>query len=213
MVKGLIFGLDGTLLETSEDMRTAANGAMRDYGFPEYSLDEIKQKVGSGNLKLMERCLPEGEKHLASEALEHFKRHYAECYMDKTLPYEGLYEVVKECAERGLLLAVNTNKTNIYCENLIQKNFPGIHFMRILGNIDGYPTKPDPKGALEILEEMGLEKEKVLYVGDSDVDMRTANNAQLPSVWVSWGYRTYDQVESEHPRYVIHSPEELLELI
>ena len=213
MIRGMIFDLDGTLLDTIEDLTTASNRAMEEYGFPTFSADEIKMKVGNGNRNLMLRCLPEGKKELTDEALGKFKKHYAECYMEKTIPYEGVYETVEKLYEKGIKLAVNTNKLNEYCEKLIEKNFPGIEFVGIIGNKEGYPLKPDPMAANELIEKMRLDKEEVVYVGDSGPDMQTAQNAGIKSVWVPWGFRSYDQIKDLHPDYVLEKAEDLLKLL
>ena len=213
MIKGIIFDLDGTLLNTAEDLATASNRVMEDYGYPTYTTEEIMYKVGNGNRNLMLRCLPEDKEYQTDEALELFKKHYADCYMEKTRPYEGMPELLEKLSERGVLLAVNTNKLNEYCENLIKKNFPGIHFVKILGNVPGIPRKPDPAGVALILKEMNLSGEEVLYIGDSDVDIRTAGNAGVRSVWVSWGFRKLEDVLSAGPDALIDKPEELLDLI
>lgn len=213
MIRGMIFDLDGTLLDTIADLASASNEVMKEYGFPVFTDEEIKMKVGNGNRLLMERCLPEDKKDLTEEALERFKKAYSKCYLDKTRPYEGVYETVKELYDRGILLAVNTNKINDYCEKLIHKNFPGIVFVKILGNIEGIPTKPDPAGVEMILDLMKLPKEEVLYIGDSDVDIRTAKNAGLQSVWVPWGFRSYEQVKEWGPDHIIEKAEDLLKLL
>ena len=213
MIKGMIFDLDGTLLNTAYDLATASNRAMEDYGYPTFTVEEIMQKVGNGNLNLMKRCLPEGKKDQAEEALEHFKKHYADCYMDETRPYEGMVELIGELHKRGILLAVHTNKLNEYCENLIHKNYPDIPFVMILGNVAGIPRKPDPTGVEKIISKMGLDKSEIVYVGDSEVDVKTAKNTGIRSIWVSWGFRTLDQVLSEGPDAIVDSPEEILGLL
>ncbi len=213
MIRGMIFDLDGTLLDTIGDLTTASNNVMKEYGFPVFPEAEIMLKVGNGNRNLMMRCLPEGKKELTDEALAKFKKYYAECYMEKTAPYEGVYETVEKLYQKGIKLAVNTNKLNEYCENLIHKNFPGIEFTGIIGNIDGYPLKPDPYAANMLIEKMGLTKEEVVYIGDSEPDMKTARNAGIKSVWVPWGFRSYDQVRDERPDYRVEKPEDLLDLI
>ena len=213
MIRGMIFDLDGTLLDTIADLATASNAVMEEYDFPTFTDEEIKMKVGNGNRLLMERCLPDDKKDLTEEALERFKKAYSKCCLDKTRPYEGMYETVKELYDRGILLAVNTNKINDYCEKLIHKNFPGIEFVKILGNIEGIPTKPDPTGVEEILKLMKLPKEEVLYIGDSDVDIKTAKNAGLQSVWVPWGFRSYEQVKEWGPDHILEKAEDLLKLL
>ncbi len=213
MIRGIIFDLDGTLLDTIADLREAVNRTMREYGFPEFTDAEVKQKVGNGNVKLIERCLPEGEGYLLDEAVEKFYGHYADCFLDETRPYPGVFELLKKLDGKGIRLAVNTNKQYSYCEELIRKNFPGIHFELIIGSRENIPNKPDPYSANEILEKLALLKKEALYIGDSEVDMKTAKNAGLLSVWVSWGFRTYGQVRDLEPDYCIDLPEQLLKYL
>ena len=213
MIKGIIFDLDGTLLDTVKDLATASNEVMKEYGFPVFSDEEIARKVGNGISKLIERCLPEDQLHLIDEAVKRFSYHYGNCYLNDTAPFKGMMDLLNELQDRNILLGVNTNKGSAFCENLLKEKLVGINFFRIIGSRDNVPNKPDPYSCKEIINDMKLNKDEVLYVGDSDVDVITGKNAGVKTVWVSWGLRSYEDVKDSNPDYMIDEPKQLLNII
>lgn len=213
MIKGIIFDLDGTLLDTSYDLQTAVNKIMDDYGFNHYSVKEIIDRVGNGNKKLIERCLPKDRLDLLDEAVEKFYKYYANCYLEKTIPYDGIVDLLKELNKRKILIGVNTNKFDLFCENLLKEKFEGIDFFKCIGSRDNIPNKPDPYSTNEIINEMNFNKDEVLFVGDSDVDIKTGKNAELKCIWVSWGFRSLEDIKDNEPDFKANKASDILLVI
>ena len=201
--------LDGTLLDTIGDLTDSVNEVMEKFGFPLHGPEDYKKKVGNGFKKLVERSLPEDarDEKTIDDAVAAFVEAYDRRYLDKTAPYEGILELLAKLCEKGIALGVNSNK------RLIKKYFAHIPFVDVYGEREGIPKKPDPAGALKLLELMGLEKEEVLYIGDSNTDMLTGKNAGLDTVGVSWGFRGREELEAYGGTFVVDRPEEILGLL
>jgi len=194
-MKGIIFDLDGTLLDTSLDLNKAINLALNEYGFSALSVKETIANLGYGFKFLATNSLPKDkQEEYGDKVLESFKRNYSECYKEKTCPYEGIKELLLKLND-NYLLAVNSNKQDDYTKNLVSTIFPEINFVSVYGMREGIPGKPDPYTVEEILKEMNLEKEEVLYIGDSKADLDTANNASLKFLAVTWGFRSEQQLK------------------
>lgn len=211
----VIFDLDGTLLNTIDDLACAANHALEALGLPVRSQAECQRFVGNGVGKLLERALPEG--HKTPEDLEKirpaFFAYYDQHLADKTLPYTGLAELLAELQRRGVKLAVASNKYQSATERLVKHFFPQIHFVAVLGQREGIPTKPNPQIVEDILLAAGVSREDTLYVGDSDVDMQTAKNAGVRVCGVLWGFRTRAVLEQYHPDFLTENPAEILNML
>ena len=210
------FDLDGTLLNTYEDIAMATNHALAMYGYPTHPTHVIKSFVGNGINKLFERALPEGHKDM-DEVLKiraAFIPYYNEHGADFTMPFEGIVELLYTLQRLGLKLAVASNKYEQATKALVETYFPEIEWCAVFGQREGVPTKPDPTIVEEILEKAGIgDKSEVLYVGDSGVDMQTAINAGIDAVGVAWGCRTREELESFSPRAVVDRCEEILQII
>lgn len=212
MKRLVIFDLDGTLLDTVADLAAAVNHALAGMDLPAHSVDTIRTFVGNGIGKLLERALPEGErteKNLArmrAAFLPYYDVHNA----DLSRPYPGVAAVLEELQRRGLMLAVASNKYQAATERLVAHFFPTIRFVRVLGQREHVPVKPDPAIVRDILASAGVEAEEVLYVGDSGVDMQTARNAAVDAVGVAWGFRSREELEAFSPLAVLDGAEELL---
>jgi len=214
MIKGLIFDLDGTTLNTLEDLSDAVNRTMLHFGFPQRSIDEVRQKVGKGSKKLMEDTVPEDtDPNRIPEILEYYISAYGENYADKTVPYEGIRDLLHSLQLKGIRLAINSNKPDHLTKGLIERNFPEIDFVAVYGSMQDMPHKPDPAGANAILEHMHLSKEEVLYVGDSETDMLTASNAGLKSIACLWGFRSKEVLEEAGADYIAEKPEDIWSMI
>lgn len=213
MKKAIIFDLDGTLLNTLGDLRNAANEALRLRGLPPRSLEEIQCFIGNGVRNLMRRCLPEGAPDTEIDAaLADFKRYYGAHLCDSTVPYDGISELLCELRKRGMKVGVLSNKLDAATQTLIRHYFPGQADV-VFGEHSDIPRKPDPTSCHMVMEQLGVQPEEVLYVGDSGVDMQTARNAGLTAVGVTWGFRSRAVLLENGAHALIDRPEQLLQLL
>lgn len=209
MYKGLIFDLDGTILNTLTDLANAGNYTLRKLGYKEYPVESYKRFVGNGIPKLVERILPDGRANGKYEtALELLKDYYSLHKKDFTTPYDNICELLHELSQKGVRLAVATNKPHEVAGEIVGLYFGDV-FERVEGQRDGRPTKPDPTVAEEIIEGFGLEKDRVLFIGDSDVDMITAFNAGVDSCGVLWGFRDENELRKNGAKYIARDVNEL----
>ena len=215
MKKLVIFDLDGTLLDTIADLAVATNHALKQLGYPTHKTEVIRTFVGNGINKLLERALPANER--TEENVMRMRTHFIPYYdahnADLSAPYPGIVSLLKTLQEKGLQLAVASNKYQEATMKLVKHYFPTIHFIEVLGQRDGIAVKPDPIIVFDILKKTDVNKEEVLYVGDSGVDMQTAQNAGVDAVAVTWGFRPQAELESFQPKGLIDKAEELLEFV
>lgn len=211
----MIFDLDGTLINTIADLAASTNFALQRLGYPSHPTEAYKMMVGNGINNLFRRALPEEERteenvlRVRREFLPYYNNHIA----DFSRPYPGIVELLTECQSRGILLAVASNKYQEGASKIITELFPSIQFSVVLGQREGVAIKPDPQIVYDILTATGIPKSDALYVGDSGVDMQTGLNAGVDTCGVTWGFRSRQELESFHPRYIIDSPEELKTII
>lgn len=211
MKKLIIFDLDGTLLNTIADLAQSTNHALQVLGYPTHEESAYNFMVGNGINKLFERTLPEGEKseenvlRVRKEFIPYYDVHNA----DKSQPYPGIPELLEQMQEKGMQLAVASNKYQAATEKLIAHYFPNIRFTAVFGQREGINVKPDPTVVFDILKIAQVAKEEVLYVGDSGVDMQTAANAGVTACGVSWGFRPRAELESFHPAHVVEQASEI----
>lgn len=213
MYKAVIFDLDGTLINSIEDLADSANAVLREYNFPTFDVDAYKYKVGNGIRKLMERALPEDKKDLLDEALARFKEIYAQHNLDKTRPYAGIMEMLHDLQAAKIPLGVCTNKHDEAAKEIIKILFPENTFDSIIGDKAGLKRKPDPGKVLAIAKEWNIKPEEIAYLGDSGVDMQTAVNAGMLPVGVLWGFRTEDELNENGAKVILHKPSELMEKV
>ena len=207
-----IFDLDGTLLDTLADLAAAVNYALRQHGMPEHTIDDVRRFVGNGVRKLMERAIPDGEKNPDFEAtFATFREYYMHHSLDNTRPYPGIIETLEALKAKGCRLAVVSNKMMAATKELCQHFFADTIEVAIGENeAAGIRKKPAPDTVFEALRQLGEEKDSAVYVGDSDVDLETANNSGLPCISVLWGFRDRDFLKQHGAKTFISAPSELL---
>ena len=207
-----IFDLDGTLLDTLGDLAASVNFALRTHGMPEHSLDDVRRFVGNGVRKLMERAVPDGaDNPLFDEAFATFRQHYMAHSLDTTRPYEGIPEALEALKANGCHLAVVSNKMMAATVELCRHFFPDTIEVAIGEHeAEGIRKKPAPDTVFAALRELGVEKDRAVYVGDSDVDVQTAANSGLPCISVLWGFRDRDFLIQHGAKTFISAPSELL---
>ncbi len=205
-----IFDLDGTLLCTLEDLAASTNYALRKNGMPEHSIDEIRMFVGNGVKKLMQRAIPNGENNPKFEqTYALFRQHYLEHNLDTTHPYEGIPELLAELKRRGKHLAIVSNKFYTATQELARHFFPDTIEVAI-GERETIKKKPAPDTVIEALKQLGVTAERAVYIGDSDVDIMTAKNCNLPCISVLWGFREKNFLIEHGGTTFVHHPKEIL---
>ena len=218
--KLVIFDLDGTLLDTIDDLKEAVNHAMSLRGFPTFTRDEVMAMVGHGARNLMRKALPVGHKEddMVDAAYNDFRAYYITHIDVHTKPFPGIHDLLTQLHQEGVLLAVASNKFQEGTEHLIKEFFPEILFVAVLGGRPGFPLKPDPEIVIEVLRKAGIEKEDVVMIGDSDTDMETATNGGIMGIAANWGYRNMRetairQTQGPQRMIVVETAEELQQLL
>lgn len=208
-----IFDLDGTLLNTLEDLCDAVNHVLEKFGYPLLTLEETKYTVGGGIHNLVNRTLPEGTTQEEKEAfLAEYRPYYASHSMIKTAPFPGIREMLAALHEAGIRCAVVSNKPHEITYPQIQNIFPG-DFEVVVGARDGLPTKPAPDLVNLVLDELGVRADECIYVGDSDTDVETARNCGIPCIACTWGLRTVEELTAAGATVFVDTPEELRDTI
>jgi len=212
---GVIFDLDGTLLDTLQDLADSMNQVLAERGLPTHPTESFRRFVGNGVAKLVSRALPPGKRSEAvtSDCLKAFLNEYDRNWNRKTHPYSGVPKLLDDLTERKIPMAVFTNKLQDFAERCIREFLSEWRFASILGQRDGLPGKPDPTGALEIAAQLNVPAQEFLYLGDSDVDMKTALNAGMVPVGALWGFRTEKELREAGAVRLISRPEELLDVV
>ena len=214
--KLIIFDLDGTLLNTIGDLAEACDHMLALRNLPQHTYEEYCSFVGNGIMRLVERALPEELRtpEYVAAARKDFVDYYIEHIDLKTVPYEGMVELLNDLQRDGARLAVASNKFQAGTDKLVSQFFGHLDFVKVLGQRDGYPIKPDAGVVIEIMQEIpGISKDEVLYCGDSDVDMKTGNNAGVNTLAVTWGFRTKEQLMPHTPWKMIDSPSEICDAV
>lgn len=210
------FDLDGTLVDSLGDIAGAMNGALREHGFEEHEPERYIEWVGDGAGALARRALAAevaGDEGLAGKVAISFRRHYQLGGHRRSRPYAGVAEMLTSLREVGVVLAVISNKPHELVEGCVEEVFGGGVFARVLGQKDGAPPKPDPSGLLGVMDELGVDRSRTAYVGDSMVDVETARRAGVAAVAVSWGFCGRGDLLAAHPHVMADSPDEILSFV
>lgn len=211
--KAVIFDLDGTILNTLEDLKCSLNYALRGCGFPELTLEQVRRFLGNGIVNLVERSTPSGTSEEARlQVVERFNGHYEEHCNDNTRPYDGILHTLRALRAAGLLTAVVSNKPDYGVQTLIQQNFPGL-FDYVTGVKEGIRRKPAPDSVLNALKALDCQVCQAVYIGDSEVDIETAANAGMDCISVDWGFRDRQQLLDAGAACIITRPEQLETLL
>lgn len=204
-----IFDMDGTILSTLDDLANGVDYALRENGLPARSKQETRAALGSGVRFLIEQSVPDGLSDVEiSKVEEDFLKYYKVHSMDNTRPYDGIVELIKEVRESGIKTAVVSNKIDSAVKELCANFFEGA-FDVAYGERPGIPRKPDPKPINAIIDEFGLSKNEVVYIGDSEVDLLTANNAKIDHIIVTWGFRDREFLEQNGAKNLVESMDKL----
>lgn len=212
-VRAFLFDLDGTLTDTLDDIADAMNHVLRDRGLPTHDREGYRHFVGWGVDVLARRALPEPERHRVREVVRAFRSRYGAHMFDRTAPYPGIPEVLKTLAGRSVPMAVLSNKPDDATGEVVRRLFPEAPFRAVQGHREGMPLKPDPAPALAMAESLDAPPEAIAFVGDTEVDMDTANAAGMVAVGALWGFRDGDELEAHGARHLLAHPRELLDLL
>ena len=213
--KAILFDLDGTLLNTLEDLGDAANRVLVARGFPTHKLDEYRYFIGDGTAMLITRALPEGQRNddTIRACLKALLEGYGRNWKVKTRPYDGVTQMLDELTARRIKMAVLSNKSHDFTKRCVTDLLPNWTFHVVLGQRDAIPLKPDPAGALEVAERLNIPPGNFLYLGDSAVDMKTAIAAGMFPVGVLWGFRLAEELQENGAQVLIERPSEVLNLL
>lgn len=213
MIRLAIFDLDGTLVDSIYDLADAVNKALADGGYPIHPYESYKSFVGNGAKKLIERALPAGTPSKEQERIHaEFSKEYNNRCLNKTRPYDGIPELIDTLKANGIKCAVASNKPDGFSQQIVDALF-GDRFDLVRGKLDGVSTKPAPDIIYSITEDLECSAEESVMIGDSDVDVHTAHNADIPCIGCTWGYRGREELEKAGADMIAHSPHEIAEFI
>lgn len=208
-----VFDMDGTILNTLEDLADSTNYALKTNGLPERTIDEVRRFVGNGIRLLIERAVPkDSDVELTDKVFDTFKEYYKTHCAVKTKPYDGIKDVLSELRKAGCLTAVVSNKADFAVQDLCRDYFEGL-FDIAVGERDGIKKKPAPDSVFEVLSKLNIDKADAVYIGDSDVDFDTSVNAKMDVIMVGWGFRDEEFLRERGAERIIKQPSEILDII
>ncbi len=209
----VVFDLDGTLLDTLGDLRDSVNFALEKNNLPQRTTEEIRSFVGNGIRRLIESSVPENTPlEITDKCFSDFKEYYKKHSAILTKPYDDIIDLMKALKSKGVKVAVVSNKADFAVKTLMEDYFNGLYDCAY-GERAGVPRKPAPDGVFEAVKEMGADVESTVYIGDSEVDVITSQNANLPCIAVTWGFRDKKVLESLNPEYIVDSPSDIMRII
>jgi phosphoglycolate phosphatase len=211
--KASLFDLDGTLLNTLDDLADTANSALAQFGYPPHATEKYRYFVGDGMRTLIERIVPtksSQDEIIACEEI--FQKLYAQHWADKTCLYDGIEEMLAGLQNLGMKLAILSNKPDEFTRMCVQRYFPSVYFSCVQGQLDKIPKKPHPQGALMIARKLELAPGAILYVGDTATDMKTGKGAGMTTAGVLWGFRELGELIQNGADYIVGHPREIVEI-
>ncbi|AMV39128.1 HAD family hydrolase [Planctomyces sp. SH-PL62] len=215
-LRAILFDLDGTLLDTLEDIGRSANLALQEGGFPPHPIDSYRRFIGDGVATLFRRALPPADAskpEVVARSVAGFARFYDHGWDVATQLYPGIAELLDALATRSIPRAILSNKPDVFTQKCVNRYLAPWRFAVALGQRDGVPRKPDPAGALEVADRLALRPEEILYLGDSSVDMLTANRAGMFAIGVAWGFREIEELKAHGAEEVVAAPVEVLSFL
>lgn len=211
--KLLIFDMDGTILNTLEDLTDTTNYALTQHNLPTHTLEEVRMMVGNGLAVLIEKAVPkDSDEELKDKVLQTYLTYYKDHCADKTRPYDGICDTIKKARDMGYKTAVVSNKTDAAVQSLCEDYFKGL-FDYAVGDREGLRRKPYPDSVEIVLDKLGVAKHEAVYIGDSDVDVMTAKNSGLDLIGVSWGFRGREFLEECGAQTIIDESVQLFDVI
>ncbi len=214
--RGILFDLDGTLLDTLADIGFYINRTLSRYGYPLFPLDKVNTIVGWGLKKALYKALPAGvgdDDTCLSKMTKELIADYNSNPVIKTRPYPGIIKLLDELKRRGIVLGIFSNKSHPVTLQVVDKTMGLSQFAAVLGSDAGFPRKPEPDGANEVIRRMGLPKSDILYIGDTIMDHETATRAGLDDITVTWGFRSRKQLEEQGVTWFVENPDEILQYL
>lgn len=209
----IVFDLDGTLLNTLDDLKDSLNYALTTLGYEEKTLDEVRTFVGNGVYELVQQAMPvHSTEEDIQKCITSFKEHYSRNMQNKTRPYDGIMDILRELHRNNVKMAIVSNKFDAAVKELSNKYFGDLIAVAI-GESATVKRKPAPDSVFTALNELGSKINEAIFVGDSETDVQTAKNAGLPCIGVTWGFRTREVLKSEGADYIINTPDEILSLL
>ena len=214
-IKSIIFDLDGTLLDTLDDISDSANAVLARNGYPIHSTNDYRFFVGDGAPVLVRRVLPEASRtdEIVERVYREFREEYGRNWKTKTQPYEGIAAMFDGLGRSGLKLAVLSNKPDDFTNKCVDELLSSWSFDAVLGHHDGIPPKPDPTGALWIADKLDVSPGECMFVGDTSIDIKTAIAAGMSPIGVAWGFRPVEELESAGARTILEKPEDIFTLL
>ncbi len=208
--KGIIFDLDGTLLNSLVDIAEAVNLVLEKHHYPQWTFEDYKKMIGTGLKNLVKKALPNNLSD--NEFLQIFREintEYSRRQTNHSYPYDGILPMLKHFENKGVLMAILSNKPHHFTQTIVRHFFGDIRFEKVFGLRDNKPRKPNPETALEIIQDFRLSPKEVVFIGDSATDIQTAKNAHLSSIGVLWGYRSQEELEYAGADYLAKTPAEI----
>ncbi|MFV0393487.1 MAG: HAD family hydrolase [Coprobacillaceae bacterium] len=212
MITTCIFDLDGTLVNSLEDLADTTNVLLEKYNYQTHSLDTYKNFVGNGIDMLLQRAFGNNDVVFLKNIRKEFDAVYQKQYLQKTKPYLGIMTLLERLQQKGIKMAVVTNKEHTMAVSMVETLFPD-KFLYTYGNSESYPHKPDPTLVNQVINQIGSKKEECVFIGDSDVDMKTGRNAQMKTIGVSWGFRQVEELIKNGADRIVNEPIEIEDII